>query len=203
MQGLLTWVLFELCCQADTVNQIYTAFEVHIKREYIGKPSTSVFATSLHSYWSMSKLLHIRAPQIWPSLVHLVSVTEFRLCLESSAEGPPMPTVETQKKCILFSYTPFGPLSVLWFYDPCTPCRSAFFLSHWLAPLGGRRCLIDVVCDLVNNWTFLIIVIKGAIYCGNTHVGRWSVVNVKPITNWAVINTVGHLIHFMVMWHAK
>lgn len=41
----------------------------------------------------------------------------------------------------------------------------SFSLSPWLC--WPAAALIDVECDRVNNWTFLIIVIKAAIHCGD------------------------------------
>lgn len=39
--------------------------------------------------------------------------------------------------------------------------------SVLLPPCWPAAGLIDVECDPVNNWTFLIIVIKATIHCGD------------------------------------
>ena len=48
--------------------------------------------------------------------------------------------------------------------------RSSSSLSLFSLPpslCGPAAALIDVECDRVNNWTFLIIVIKAAVRCGD------------------------------------
>ena len=46
--------------------------------------------------------------------------------------------------------------------------RSSSSLSSLsLPPSLPAAALIDVECDRVNNWTFLIIVIKAAVRCGD------------------------------------
>lgn len=58
--------------------------------------------------------------------------------------------------------------SVPFFPSPCPPFSSLC----WPA-----ASLIDVECDRVNNWTFLIIVIKAAILCVDSSCGgNWGLV---------------------------